>query len=202
MLYINAQNLKAKQLHTIKFITDFNARKENAFKSLFNEYYPSLCYYALRFVNDSDQVKDIVQNVFINIWNKAGTDFKNLTVLNAYLYTSVRNACLNFLRQENLHREKHEEIRQEETIVENEFLQEKLENEVMLEIFKAIDELPKACRTVFKYSYLYGMSNNEITDLLGISINTVKTHKMRAKQLLKEQLKNVFHIIIALKMGF
>ncbi len=72
----------------------------------------------------------------------------------------------------------------------------------MQEIFGAIEDLPKKSKRVFRYSYLYGMSNNEIAEALGISINTVKTHKLKAKQQLKERLKNVFNIVVLLKMGF
>jgi RNA polymerase sigma-70 factor (ECF subfamily) len=168
---------------------------------VFDHYYAPLCYFATRYVNDSDEIKDLVQNIFVNVWNKDQLSFKNVQALNSYLYSSVRNACINYIRQEKLHREKYEEIITE-TQVENEFLQAKLENEVMIEIFKAIDDLPEKCRMIFKYSYLYGWSNNKIAEELNISVNTVKTQKMRAKKQLKEKLKNVFHVVVMLKMGF
>ncbi len=168
---------------------------------MFEEYYPSLCYYAIRFIEDPQQVKDIVQNFFVKIWEKKGLRFDNPTALNSYLYTSIRNACLNHIRQEKLHDNIHQQIPTEQ-VSENEYLQEQLENEVMQEIFGAIEDLPKKSKRVFRYSYLYGMSNNEIAEALGISINTVKTHKLKAKQQLKERLKNVFNIVVLLKMGF
>jgi RNA polymerase sigma-70 factor (ECF subfamily) len=198
---INPISLETDKLNTNEFLVDFNKRNKKAFKKVFDHYYAPLCYFAIRYVNDSDEVKDLVQNVFVNVWNKNNLSFINAQSLNSYLYSSVRNTCINYIRQKKLHREKNEEIILE-TQIENEFLQAKLENEVMTEIFKAIDELPEKCSLIFKYSYLYGMSNQQIADKLNISINTIKTQKMRAKKILKEKLKNVFHIVVMLRMGF
>ncbi len=193
--------MSTEELDTKKILADFNKRSEEAFKNLFDHFYAQLCFYASRFIEDQDEVKDIVQNVFVKIFNKSDLNFENVQALNSYLYSSVRNACINLIRQENLHRDKHEKMMQE-AILEDEYMQEELETEVMTEIFRAIDRLPERCRDVFKLGYHYGYSNQEIAEELNISVNTVKTQKMRAKKILKEQLKNVFHIVIFLRMGF
>ena len=74
------------------------------------------------------------------------------------------------------------------------FLNSRIEAEVLWEIFSKVNELPSGCRQVFKMSYLENLSNQEIADRLGISVNTVKSQKARSKELLRESLKDLFAV--------
>ena len=73
-----------------------------------------------------------------------------------------------------------------------------LKAEVWGEVYRAIASLPEGCRNVFKLSYLEGLKNQEIADELKISINTVKTQKARALELLKLRLKPEAFLLLCL----
>ena len=69
---------------------------------------------------------------------------------------------------------------------------DRVESEVMWELMTAIDSLPEECRKVFKLSYMEGDDINEVARKLNISTHTVKSQRARAKQLLRERLKDLF----------
>ena len=71
-------------------------RKE-IFKNRFQKHYPRLCNIAYGYVLNRDDSEDIVQELFINIWNKGKDDLSDKEFL-AYMITSVRNSCISFLR--------------------------------------------------------------------------------------------------------
>ena len=73
-----------------------------------------------------------------------------------------------------------------------EYIDSRIESDFLWEVFNGIERLPKQCSRILKLSYLEGKNNAEIADFMGISINTVKSQKARAKLLLREYLKNVF----------
>ncbi len=75
------------------------------------------------------------------------------------------------------------------------FLAEQMEAEILWELFSKIEELPSECRKVFRMSYIDDMTNQEIADKLGISVNTVKSQKARAKNILKSSLKDLFSVL-------
>ena len=104
-----------------------------AFETLFKEFYPSMCAIAIRFVSDKDVAQDIVQEVFIKLWEKR-TSYEEIPNLKTFLYVSIKNLCFNYLRdkketidytnQEVINREYHFKNRliEEETIVRVEHL--------------------------------------------------------------------------------
>jgi RNA polymerase sigma-70 factor (family 1) len=192
VLYINAnfKRLYIKQLSSSKHTYD-------SFETLFRSNYSKLCHFALQFLGDEDTVKDIVQDVFINYWNKR----ENLTIeedsISAFLYSAVKNACLNKLRRLKLEQgylNQQESDPVEEAVVLNLMIK----SEVMVEINKIITSLPEGCQRIFKMGYLEGLKNPQIAAQLGISINTVKTQKKRGLQLLKLRLNPNYFSLLAL----
>lgn len=153
-------------------------------KSLFDLLYLRLCRFADQIIADSATAEDIVQEAFIKFWQR-NTEIKDLPAIKTFLYVMVRNACLNHL--------KHQKVAQKfaQTQTQTEIAEEAavLKAEVWGEVHRAIASLPEGCRNVFKLSYLEGLKNQEIADELKISINTVKTQKARALELLKLRLK-------------
>ncbi len=67
-----------------------------------------------------------------------------------------------------------------------------IETEVLDAVYLSIDQLPEGCRNILKMTFLEEMKNQEVADKLGISVNTVKTQKQRAVQLLKLRLKDFY----------
>jgi RNA polymerase sigma-70 factor (family 1) len=161
----------------------------DALQTLIKQYYSMLCLFAERLLADSAAAEDIVGESFVKLWKKKA-DFENHQNLKAFMYITVRNACLNQLKQakrDSLNKKQLAYITGEK---EEFVLNEMIRAEVLKEIMNEINNLPEQCRKVLKLAYLEGMKNQEITNLLNISVHTVKNQKVRAIQLLKTRLRD------------
>jgi RNA polymerase sigma-70 factor (ECF subfamily) len=170
-------------------ITSLRKGDPDALQTLIKQYYSTLCLFAERLLADSAAAEDIVGESFVKLWNKKA-DFENHQNLKAFMYITVRNACLNYLKQakrDSLNKKQLAYITGEK---EEFVLNEMIRAEVLKEIMDEINNLPEQCRKVLKLGYLEGMKNQEIADLLNISIHTVKNQKARAIQLLKTRLRD------------
>lgn len=160
-----------------------------ALQTLLKHYYSALCLFAERLLGDSAAAEDIVGESFVKLWKKR-TDFENHQNLKAFMYITVRNACLNYLKQakrDSLSKKQHAYLTGEK---EEFVLNEMIRAEVLKEIMDAINNLPEQCRKVLKLGYLEGMKNQEIAAKLNISVHTVKNQKARGIQLLKIRLRD------------
>lgn len=164
------------------------------FNRLFSETYTPLCLFANKYLENLETSKDIVQDVFIKIWEDKVT-FINETTIKSYLYTSVRNRSLDYLRSKSyrktfpLNTKKMEEL-ESETF----FLREVVVVEASDIIENAINTLPKKCASIIRLS-AKGLTNANIAEKLGLTINTIKTQKKIAYKRLKPILKEHFILI-------
>ena len=155
--------------------------KSSEFDIYFRKLYLPLGMFALRMVEDADVAEDLVANTFANVWQKMveGLEIGNFK---AYLYQSVRNECLVFLRN------KKETVGLENILeIDDETIDT---SERDAKIWKAIDQLPEKCRQVFLLSKRDGLSNEEIAQEMGISIKTVKNQMTKAFSRLRESLSS------------
>lgn len=161
----------------------------DALQSLLKQFYSPLCLFAERLVADRAAAEDIVGESFIKLWNKRG-DFESTQNIKAFMYITVRNACLNYLKQA-----KRDSLNQKQlaylTGEKEEFvLNEMIRAEVLKEVMNEINNLPEQCGKVLKLAYLDGLKNQEVAKVLNISVHTVKNQKARAIQLLKTRLRD------------
>lgn len=161
---------------------------EETIKSVFKESYHALTYFAFKILDSRSEAEDIVQDAFIKYWNQRHEVSDDLQAVKSYLYTSVRNSCFNVLRHRSVSEKHLQNTFGAGMIYEKDALEILLEAETMVLVFKAIDTLPPVCRTITRMSYLQGKKNDEIAAELGISVNSVKTQKQRAAQLLRKKL--------------
>jgi RNA polymerase sigma-70 factor (ECF subfamily) len=173
----------------IDIIDTFKKGGPDALQSLLKQFYSPLCLFAERLVADRAAAEDIVGESFIKLWNKRG-DFESTQNIKAFLYITVRNACLNYLKQA-----KRDSLNQKQLAYltgENEefILNEMIRAEVLKEIMNEINNLPEQCGKVVKLAYLDGLQNKEVAKVLNISVHTVKNQKARAIQLLKTRLRD------------
>ncbi len=152
---------------------------------VFNDNYKTLVYFANRFVKDKDAAEDIVQDIFVKYWIRQldRDEFPELS----FLYTSVRNACLNHIRNKQTQSNKLK-------LLGNKYdddyaLLSIIKAEAIKEIYNAVQKLPVQCRKIVHLGYFENMANHEIADVLRISINTVKTQKTRGFQLLRNKIE-------------
>jgi RNA polymerase sigma-70 factor (family 1) len=166
--------------------------KENELKAVFDLYYKSLLMYANRFLPSVAECEDLIQDVFISIWEKKIT-FPDEISLKIYLYKSARNKCYNII--------KHKKIEQDYAFnaiqsLENDnlFLKQVLEEEVVRELYQAIEILPERKKEIIKLS-LKGIKNAEIAEILNIKLQTVKTLKSQSYTILREKFKDISNLI-------
>ena len=178
-----------------QLVYQFRIGREVAYKKLFDQFNKRLLYVAEGIVHNRGLAEDIVQEAFWKLWNRRSA-FNDLSAIKAFLYLSVKNACRNHYKHEKVV-EKYLS-RQGEAIEEGAVLAKIIEAEVMESLHHAIEKLPLGCREVVYLRYFEGMSIREVAEQLNISVNTVKTQKMRALQSLRLQLKTLSIGIISL----
>ena len=176
----------------------FNSGNPDAFTSVYNILYPSIFYFARRFVN-ADDAADITADAFYKLW-KMDKSFERLQSIKVFLQVSVRNACLNYLRNEKSKERKQSELLYlSDQTAENASLNyDEVEADFFIRIEAEIENLPNQCRKVFKMAYFEGLKNKQIAEYLKISENTVTNHKYKALKLLRLALQDVNPLLIAM----
>ena len=135
-------------------------------------------------------IEDIVQDVFISFWHKKA-DFNHLNAIKAFLYKSVRNKCLNYIRDEAVRQKHLNDTLQSSSDFENYIIKEETFNQ----LYNEIKDLPRASQQVMLLA-LNGLKNPEIAAELDISLNTVKTQKKIAYAKLKSRISPLLHSIV------
>lgn len=160
---------------------------EKQFEILFKEYFPFLCSFAKKYVDDIDQCKDIVHNVFLNLWQKR-KELKSDTSLKPYLFQAVHNRCLNYIR-DNKKIVRHDVMMENGEIPEHITSTDYLEQtELETQIKNAIDRLPDKCRKVFEMSRFEDKKYNQIAEKLGVSVKAVEAQMSKALKILRKEL--------------
>lgn len=152
-------------------------------EGIFRAYYPRLCYFAFTMLNNKEVAEDMVQDVFLRLHGRMH-NFLAENALKSFLYLSVKNACLNQIKHRAVE-EKHATKAHLSTAEDPVALNNLIRAEVYGEVHLALMDLPNGCKKVITLSFFEGMNNDEIAQKLNISINTVKTQKKRALQLLR-----------------
>ncbi|MCU4155858.1 RNA polymerase sigma-70 factor [Carboxylicivirga sp. A043] len=158
---------------------------EQVFKKVFEAYYPKLVGIAMKYIKDLPVAEDIVSDVFRKIWEKKKY-ISEVGSFESFMHTSVRNAVFNHIRNSK-RKDEHHQVIQKELLMYN-FDEIVIEENVHQHLYNAIKQLPTKGRRVFELSVLHGLKESEIAEDLGISINTVKTHKKRALKDLRQRL--------------
>lgn len=161
------------------------------FEALFQEFYPSMCVVATKFITDQNAAEDIVQEAFIKLWEKRET-YDDIPNLKTFLYVSVKNLCFNYIRdKKNTVDYTSPEVENQEAV----FKDLVIEEEAYRIIEDAVNALPPQSARIVKM-YLDGKQNKEISEILGISVNSVKTLKYNALNSLKTILKEYFYVLL------
>ena len=164
------------------------------YKSLFDSSYTLLCVFANKYLNDIEVSKDIVQMVFIKIWEDK-IEFQSNNSVKSYLYSSVKNKSLDYIKSKYYKATDHMSIYKIAKMeTEPFYLREVVVVETHSIIENAIKTLPQKCAQIIRLS-VKELTNPEIAEKLGISINTVKAQKKIAYKKLKPILKDYFVLI-------
>lgn len=167
------------------------------FEEIFKENFTKLCSYARTFIKDFDTSKEIVHDCFVILWDKR-SDIDLSKNVKSYLYTSVHNKCLNYIRDNKKFTKNFDSL---ETGIFDISINDnnKLEfEEVQTKINDAINSLPEKCREIFKMNRFGEMKYKEIAEKLGISIKTVEAQMSKALTVMRENLKEYISVLIIL----
>lgn len=164
-----------------------NLRKgdENSFSVVFEEFYKPLVKFANRYIQDFPESEDLVQGVFIKIWEKCET-LSIESSIDAYLFTTVKNCCLNRLKSLKIE-DKHNLIMLE-GLLEYYKDHERIDLNLEEHLRDAIESLPPKIREVILLKYSDNKKISEISKSMNISENTVKTQLQRGKSKLKSSI--------------
>jgi RNA polymerase sigma-70 factor (ECF subfamily) len=162
-----------------------------AYELVFRRYYASLCAFATRFVRRPANAEEIVQEIFLKLWEKKAS-FSIDTSLKSYLFRAVYNSCHNQYTHEKIENKYISFLK--ETSVRNEAGSDPVHDslaykELNEKITEAIERLPAECKKIFKMSRFEGLKYAEIARELGVSVKTVETQISRALLRLRSELK-------------
>jgi len=167
------------------------------FERYYKEHYKSFFLMACKYVKDSAQAEEIVNDVFLKLWED-GHSMRIESSLKSYIYKAIINRSINAF-----HKNKRESgLQVDLNSIPDETYELRLieENELKIKLYTAIDELPDQCKKVFEMSRFEELKQQEIADKLGISIKTVKNHiTIALKQLSKSLVNYMFIMMLVLK---
>lgn len=145
-------------------------------ETAFQEYYRPLCLYAMHYLSgDVDAAEDVVQDCFVRLWQREADNDR------AFLYTAVRNACIDRLRR-------NDPLCHEVEAQDRSFLEARL--------WKAIDSLPHRQREALLLCKRDGLSYRETAEKMGISEKTVEHLLSNAMKALRSHRADIYHIVL------
>ncbi len=173
-----------------QLLTDLQNDKSKAFDIIFNKYYKDMVLFAQNYIETRTESEDIVQSVFLNLWNHRKDLYIN-TSLKSYLLKSVRNLCLNQLRHSDIRREYQKYMTEENNILsEHNTENYLLYSELHAHINSAMKKLPENQQEVFILSRINGLKYKEISQRLNISERTVEVRISKALKTLQHLLQD------------
>ncbi len=174
---------------------------KDQFKEIYISYYARMKRFAQQYVIREEDAENLVHDIFFELWEKQ-LEFQSFSNLNGYLFSVLKNRCIDFLRRKDLEQRaanamQDEYLRELKLKFESlEALDYKLVSDDDLEalIQEALDTLPKRCREIFVLNKFEGKKQKTIAQELNISIHTVESQMAVAYKKLKEALKD--HVLL------
>lgn len=169
-----------------------------AFSEIYQRYWPLLFRHARKLLQGDEEAKDVVQDVFISLWNVVA-EFNEHTALSAYLYATTRNKILNIFRRNKVagtHLESLGNFMDQSTNITDHLLREHM---LARQIEEEIANLPDRMREVFELKRKHNLSYKEIAEVMNISDLTVKTQMNKAISILRSKFgdsMNVFSLFL------
>ncbi len=171
-------------------------KNEQVFKTFFDSHYNGLVTYANGFLFDKEASEDLVQEVFIYIWENA-SKLNVVTSLKSYVYAMVRNRCFNYLKSIKV-TDNYKLLEFSADLLAEHVVDTASEDDkkiVYHQILKIIDALPEKMQEIVRLKFIQNYTYLEIAEELGVSVNTVKTQLKRAKLKITEMITVVLVLL-------
>lgn len=171
---------------------------EKTFEEVFRTHFKCLHAYASTLLRDPGTAEEIVQNMFVRLWEKKEEiDIKEK--ISSYLYRAVHNDCLNYLKHLKVRSAYQSHVMRQQIPNDKEKTSEKVSvRELETRLEQALNQLPEQCRTIFQLSRFEELKYKEIADKLGLSIKTVETQMGKALRLMRLQLLDYLTILVVI----
>ncbi len=173
----------------------------HAFAEIHCRYWEVMYRHALKMLGEEDDAKDVVQELFANLWVK-GKDIVLNTSLSGYLYISVRNKIINIIHQKTVRRDYLSSLASYAEETRNTILEQISEKEILKVVEKQIQNLPKKMRHIFELSRNQNLSHKEIASHLEISDKTVKKQIGYAIKIIRLRLDILTRVVVILSILF
>jgi RNA polymerase sigma-70 factor (ECF subfamily) len=156
-----------------------------------------MCFFAQKYVKDSETAREITQAAFINLWEKRETINMDRPV-KSYLAMVIHNKCTNYLRDNRKFDQNILNIENLLEVPEYDGADSMVESELKARIDSSIAELPEKCREIFVMNRYENLKYQEIADKLQISVKTVETQMSKALQHMRVRLAEYLTVVGAL----
>lgn len=176
-------------------VAGVNRKDEKTWGDFYDRFYAALCVYVAKMLPVLDAVEDLVQDVFISVWEGKRT-FDDIKELTNYLYRACYNNTLLYIRNNQIHDTILSSLAEEDNSQDEDMIYAlTVKEEIIRQLYFHIEELPAEQRRIILLR-IEGHTWEEIADQLGVSINTVKTQKSRSYKFLREKLGDSVNSII------
>lgn len=176
-----------------KKIEKIKEKRLSIFEDLFRLYYPRLKAYAHSFLGNSDEANDVVQDVFIQLWEDQ-QQLNQERNIPAFIFTLLKNKCLNILK----HRIVEEKYLRHQSLISSEELYHvsfekndrfiSMEEMLQQELRRIIELMPDKCGLIFRMRWIDGLKNREIAETLKISMTMVDKQLSKGMAIARENL--------------
>lgn len=183
------------ELNDLQILEKLKEGDPLAYNQLFDKYYMPLCVYSLKYCDSFELAEDIVQDLFVKIWDeKLYMKFDN--PMSPYLFKAVKNNTLQGIKKQSKYQFDAIE-NMVNKLMEDEPLDFATLEEEKKKLYEQIEALPEKSKEVFKAIVLENMKYKEVAEQLDISVNTVKTHYARALKQLRLKLDIIIILMLA-----
>lgn len=166
----------------------FTSGEKMAFTSVYNEYYFRVYEFSNRYLPSGQDAEDITADTFTKLWQNR-TSFDSLDHIKAFLFTTAKNACFNFLEHSKIRNQRHADILASlKNMQRDNFYLEEIRAELMQLVYAEVEKLPGKMKDIFLLAYRDGLRTSEIAEQLAISVKTVSNQKLNAVNLIKKAL--------------
>jgi len=174
-----------------RWVVELKNDSQVAFEKLFNKYKKKLYYFALSYLDDNVEAEEVVQSVFVRLWENRSTLDETMSV-KGFIYKSTVNACYNSLKKKAV-RNRYFEY---ELIALDEKTDKSYDEIFYKDLKRQIDSilaaLPLRQQEIFNLSRFEGLSHADIATKLNLSVRTVENQIYRAIKIIKDNLKIEF----------
>jgi RNA polymerase sigma-70 factor (family 1) len=180
--------VKSTDLYNRLLLEKIKKSDTNAFSVIFTTYYRDLSIFACHFTNDIEISEEIVQDVFVQLWENREL-LQISSSLKSYLLKTVQNRCFDWKRHQKVKNNYSEKILTNPSVFENNTENYILYSELENHIEQALNELPEEYDIAFRMNRYEGLTYPEIAEKTGVSVRTIEVRIGKALQILREKLK-------------